>query len=35
MTLSWGLDGFEALGPAVSLAVTILVFAALWRLGVA
>src|SRR4051794_15614669 len=35
MTLSLGLDGFEVLGPAISLAVTILVFAALWRLSLA
>jgi steroid 5-alpha reductase family enzyme len=35
MTLSWGLDGFEVLGPSVSLVVTILVFAALWRVSIA
>ncbi len=35
MTLSWGLDGFEALWPSVSLAITILVFAALWRVSIA
>ena len=35
MTLSWGLDSFEALWPSVSLAITILVFAALWRVSIA